>query len=50
MKFVFHSVGLGGIDIMQMLEDASVDGGAESGKILLDFNDAIGDRIQVFVE
>ncbi|XP_042469578.1 2,3-dimethylmalate lyase-like isoform X1 [Zingiber officinale] len=42
--------GLGGIDIMQMLEDASVDGGTERGKILLDFNDAIGDRIQVFVE
>ncbi|WOL04431.1 hypothetical protein Cni_G13152 [Canna indica] len=42
--------GLGGVNIMQMLEDASVNDGAESGKILLDFNDALGDRIQVFVE
>ncbi|XP_074583749.1 uncharacterized protein LOC141839816 isoform X2 [Curcuma longa] len=42
--------GLGGINIMQMLEDASAAGGPESGKILLDLNDAIGDRIQVLVE
>ncbi|URD84317.1 Isocitrate lyase family [Musa troglodytarum] len=42
--------GLGGVNIMQMLEDASIEGGPESGKILLDFNDAMGDRIQVFVE
>nr|XP_029118333.1 uncharacterized protein LOC105038136 isoform X2 [Elaeis guineensis] len=44
--------GLGGVNIMEMLEDASVevDDGPQSGKILLDFNDAMGDRIQVFVE
>ncbi|KAG6488555.1 hypothetical protein ZIOFF_049801 [Zingiber officinale] len=42
--------GLGGVDIMQKLEDASVDGGADSGKILLDLNDAMGERIQVLVE
>lgn len=48
MRFLF--TGLGGVNIMQMLEDASIEGGPESGKILLDFNDAMGDRIQVFVE
>lgn len=37
---------------MEMLEDASVEvvDGPQSGKILLDFNDGMGDRIQVFVE
>ncbi|KAJ3681146.1 hypothetical protein LUZ60_015635 [Juncus effusus] len=43
--------GLNGVNIMEMLEDAPIDSdGLQSGKILLDFNDAIGDRIQVFVE
>ncbi|KAM0947184.1 putative 2,3-dimethylmalate lyase [Dioscorea sansibarensis] len=44
--------GLGGRNIIEMLEDASVDvnDGTERGKVLLDFNDTMGDRIQVFVE
>ncbi|KAJ4786584.1 2-methylisocitrate lyase [Rhynchospora pubera] len=44
--------GLAGVNIMEMLEDAPIDadGSPQSGKILLDFNDAVGDRIQVLVE
>ncbi|XP_078165532.1 phosphoenolpyruvate carboxylase family protein [Carex rostrata] len=44
--------GLAGVNIMEMLEDAPIDadGSSQSGKILLDFNDAAGDRIQVLVE
>lgn len=45
-------LGLGGRNIIEMLEDASVDvnDGTERGKVLLDFNDTMGDRIQVFLE
>lgn len=44
--------GLGGVNIIKMLEEASteVDDGFERGKLLLDFNGTMGDRIQVFVE
>ncbi|XP_072969598.1 uncharacterized protein [Typha angustifolia] len=43
--------GLAGVDVMEILNDAEdVSSGPERGKVLLDFNDAMGDRIQVFVE
>ncbi|MQL71135.1 hypothetical protein Taro_003455 [Colocasia esculenta] len=44
--------GLAGVNIMDMLEGASKDvfDGYQMGKMLLDFKDAQGDRIQVFVE
>ncbi|KAJ0969310.1 hypothetical protein J5N97_022187 [Dioscorea zingiberensis] len=44
--------GVGGKNIMEMLEDAAVDvtDGTETGKVLLDFKDTLGDRIQVFLE
>lgn len=37
---------------MELLTNAPEDevSGSQSGKVLLDFNDAMGDRIQVFVE
>ncbi|GFP93400.1 2 3-dimethylmalate lyase [Phtheirospermum japonicum] len=38
---------LGGINIKALLDDAALE---EGGKQLLDFNDTIGDRIQVFLE
>ncbi|PIN11748.1 Isocitrate lyase [Handroanthus impetiginosus] len=38
---------LGGINIKALLDDAALEVG---GKQLLDFNDAMGDRIQVFLE
>lgn len=38
---------LGGINIKELLDDAAVE---EGGKQLLDFNDTMGDRIQVFLE
>lgn len=47
------SSGLAGVNIMDMLEDAANDvviDGSQVGKLLLDFNDGRGDRIQVFVE
>lgn len=45
--------GLVGVNIREMLEEASAEVGAdgsERGKLLLDFNGTMGDRIQVFVE
>ncbi|XP_078433212.1 phosphoenolpyruvate carboxylase family protein [Wolffia australiana] len=45
--------GLAGVNIMEMLEDVGKDviiDGSQVGKVLLDINDARGDRIQVFVE
>ncbi|KAL0358456.1 UNVERIFIED_CONTAM: hypothetical protein Sangu_0695000 [Sesamum angustifolium] len=36
-----------GINIKELLDDAALE---EGGKQLLDFNDAMGDRIQVFLE
>lgn len=39
------STALGGINIKALLDDA--EGG---GKVLLDFKDRMGDRIQVFLE
>uniref|UniRef100_A0A1D1XWF0 2,3-dimethylmalate lyase n=1 Tax=Anthurium amnicola TaxID=1678845 RepID=A0A1D1XWF0_9ARAE len=44
--------GLVGVNIMDMLEDAAVDvdDNFQKGKVLLDLNDALGDRIQVLVE
>uniref|UniRef100_A0A6V7QWF6 Uncharacterized protein n=1 Tax=Ananas comosus var. bracteatus TaxID=296719 RepID=A0A6V7QWF6_ANACO len=44
--------GLAGVNIMELLTNAPEDevSGSQSGKVLLDFNDAMGDRIQVFVE
>ncbi|KAL1553249.1 2,3-dimethylmalate lyase-like [Salvia divinorum] len=38
---------LGGINIKELLDDAALE---EGGKQLLDFNDTMGDRIQVFLE
>ncbi|XP_059632861.1 uncharacterized protein LOC132275402 isoform X2 [Cornus florida] len=38
---------LGGVNIKELLDDAALEAG---GKQLLDFNDTIGDRIQVFLE
>uniref|UniRef100_A0A2P2IWP2 Petal death protein n=1 Tax=Rhizophora mucronata TaxID=61149 RepID=A0A2P2IWP2_RHIMU len=38
---------LGGVNIKELLDDAAEEVG---GKLLLDFNDAMGDRIQVFLE
>ncbi|GKV27280.1 hypothetical protein SLEP1_g36467 [Rubroshorea leprosula] len=37
---------LGGVNLKELLEDATDEG----GKQLLDFNDTMGDRIQVFLE
>ncbi|GLT90589.1 hypothetical protein SLE2022_085140 [Rubroshorea leprosula] len=37
---------LGGVNLKELLEDATDEG----GKLLLDFNDTMGDRIQVFLE
>ncbi|PKA59304.1 Carboxyvinyl-carboxyphosphonate phosphorylmutase, chloroplastic [Apostasia shenzhenica] len=44
--------GLGGVNILELLENASqeVAGSPEKGKLLLDFDGTMGDRIQVFVE
>lgn len=43
--------GLGGVNIMEMLDDAAEDiGDPQRGKILLDFKDTMGDRIQVLLE
>ncbi|KAL6344390.1 hypothetical protein AAG906_039646 [Vitis piasezkii] len=38
---------LGGVNIKELLDDAAEELG---GKLLIDFNDAMGDRIQVFLE
>ncbi|KAJ4835667.1 hypothetical protein Tsubulata_038997 [Turnera subulata] len=38
---------LGGVNIKELLDNASEEVG---GKVLLDFNDTLGDRIQVFLE
>lgn len=38
---------LGGINIKELLDDAALE---EGGKQLLDFNDTMGDRIQMFLE
>ncbi|XP_024987119.1 uncharacterized protein LOC112522243 [Cynara cardunculus var. scolymus] len=38
---------LGGVNIKELLDNASFEVG---GKLLLDFNDSMGDRIQVFLE
>lgn len=38
---------LGGVNIKALLDDAADEVG---GKVLLDFNDTMGDRIQVFLE
>ncbi|WCJ41472.1 Phosphoenolpyruvate carboxylase family protein [Euphorbia peplus] len=38
---------LGGVNIKELLDDAA---GEAGGKLLLDFNDTVGDRIQVFLE
>jgi len=37
---------LGGVNLKKLLDDAT----EETGGKLLDFNDRIGDRIQVFLE
>lgn len=44
--------GLMGVNIVELLEEASAEvvDGAERGKLLLDFNGTMGDKIQVFVE
>lgn len=43
----FLSIALGGVNLKQLLNDAADEAG---GKLLLDFNDTIGDRIKVFLE
>ncbi|KAJ8642588.1 hypothetical protein MRB53_004336 [Persea americana] len=44
--------GLGGVNLKAMLDDAAqeVDDNLERGKRLIDINDRLGDRIQVFLE
>ena len=44
--------GLGGVNLKAMLDDAAqeVDDNLERGKRLIDINDRMGDRIQVFLE
>lgn len=42
--------GLGGVNVVELLENASKESSPEKGKLLLEFNGAIGDKIQVFVE
>jgi hypothetical protein len=42
--------GLAGADIMERLRNAPIDAdNPQNGQILLDFEDAMGDRIQVFI-
>ena len=43
----FCYTALGGVNLKELLDDAAYEPG---GKLLLDFNDTIGDRIQVFLE
>lgn len=43
----FLFTALGGVNIKELLDDAAYEVG---GKLLLDFNDTMGDRIQVFLE
>jgi hypothetical protein len=43
--------GLAGANIMERLRNAPIDSeNPQNGQILLDFEDAMGDRIQVFIE
>ncbi len=44
-SFLFTA--LGGVNIKELLDGAADEVG---GKLLLDFNDTMGDRIQVFLE
>lgn len=46
------NTGLGGVNLKAMLDDAAqeVDDYLERGKRLIDINDRMGDRIQVFFE
>ncbi|KAG0475945.1 hypothetical protein HPP92_012786 [Vanilla planifolia] len=39
--------GMGGLNIMELLENASLESSTEKGKLLIDFNGTMGDRIQV---
>ena len=41
------STALGNVNIKSLLDGAALE---EGGKLLLDFNDTMGDRIQVFLE
>lgn len=41
------STALGGVNIKALLDDATL---KEGGTVLLDFNDSMGDRIQVILE
>lgn len=43
----FLSIALGGINIKELMDDAA---GELGGKLLLDFVDGMGDRIEVFLE
>ena len=45
--YPFCYTALGGMNLKQLLDDAAYEPG---GKLLLDFNDTVGDRIQVFLE
>ena len=44
---IFVFAALGGVNIKELLDDAADEVG---GKLLLDFSDTMGDRIQVFLE
>jgi hypothetical protein len=45
-----HYAGLAGANIMERLRNAPIDtDNPQNGQILLDFEDAMGDRIQVFI-
>lgn len=45
--FFIVNPALGGVNIKELLDDAA---GEVGGKLLLDFKDTMGDRIQVFLE
>jgi hypothetical protein len=45
-----HFAGLAGANIMERLRNAPIDSdNPQNGQILLDFEDGMGDRIQVFI-
>jgi hypothetical protein len=46
-SYTYLFAALGGVNIKELLDDAADELG---GKLLLDFKDTMGDRIQVFLE
>lgn len=53
LKWIYETIctylfaALGGVNIKELLDDAADEVG---GKLLVDFSDTMGDRIQVFLE